>query len=164
MSDFLKKCTKNVLEKMNLFVVLQIVWIIEFHILAIFSAKDLLYSVTEEKIKVPPVIDEYSQMITNWLDTYKEFIFFMGIILIVVGISGTFFKHIPVLNKYKIIYTYSDFGLYAGCWILLIYYTYSIYMSMGKIFLAAPIIAYLLCLLIKKIKEWLEKQGITFAR
>ena len=57
---------------------------------------------------------------------------------------------------------YSDFGLYAGCWILLIFYTYSIYMSMGKFFLTAPIIAYLLYLLIKKIKEWLEKQGIEF--
>lgn len=35
-------------------------------------------------------------------------------------------------------------------------------MSMGKFFLTAPIIAYLLYLLIKKIKEWLEKQGIEF--
>lgn len=162
MSDFLKSCTKSVIEKINLFVVLQIVWIIEFHILAFFSAKDLIYSVTKEKIKVPPIIDIYSQMIMNWIDTYKEFIFFMGIIMIIVGISGTMFKRIPVLNKYKIIYTYSDFGLYAGCWILLIFYTYSIYIGMGKFFLTAPIIAYLLYLLIKKIKEWLEKQGIEF--
>lgn len=114
MNDFLKDCIKSVLEKMNLFMVLQIVWIIEFHVLAIFSAKDLIYCVTEEKIKIPPIIEEYSQMIVNWVDIYKEFIFFMGIILIVVGISGTFLKHIPVLNKYKIIYTYSDFGLYTG--------------------------------------------------
>lgn len=162
MSDFLKSCTKSVIEKINLFVVLQMVWIIEFHILAFFSAKDLIYSVTKEKIKVPPIIDIYSQMIMNWIDTYKEFIFFMGIIMIIVGISGTMFKRIPVLNKYKMIYTYSDFGLYAGCWILLIFYTYSIYMGMGKFFLTAPIIAYLLYLLIKKIKEWLEKQGIEF--
>lgn len=130
--------------------------------ISFFSAKDLIYSVTKEKIKVPPIIDIYSQMIMNWIDTYKEFIFFMGIIMIIVGISGTMFKRIPVLNKYKIIYTYSDFGLYAGCWILLIFYTYSIYMGMGKFFLTAPIIAYLLYLLIKKIKEWLEKQGIEF--
>lgn len=163
MSDFLKDCTKSVLEKMNLFVILQIVWIIEFHILAIFSAKDLFYSMTEEKIKEPPIIGGYSQMIANWMDAYKEFIFFMGIILIVVGISGTFLKHISVLSRYKIIYAYSDFGLYAGCWFLLIFYTYSIYMSMGKAFLAAPIIAYILYLLIKKIKEWLESKGITFA-
>ena len=162
MNDLLKDCTKSVLEKMNLFVVLQIVWIIEFHILAIFSAKDLICSVTEEKIKEPPIIEEYSQMIANWMDTYKEYIFFMGFILIVVGISGTFFKHIPVLNRYKIIYAYSDFGMYAGCWLLLIFFTYVIFMSMGKAFLIAPIIAYILYLLIKKIKEWLESQGITF--
>ena len=90
MSNFLKNCTESLLEKMNLFVVLQIVWIIEFHILAISSAKALIYIVTDEKTKVPPVIYEYSQIIMNWIDTYKEFMFFMGIILIVVGISGTF--------------------------------------------------------------------------
>mgnify|MGYP000941254270 FL=1 len=39
MSDFLKSCTKSVIEKINLFVVLQIVWIIEFHILAFFQQK-----------------------------------------------------------------------------------------------------------------------------
>lgn len=45
----MKDYTKSVLEKMNLFVILQIVWIIECHILAIFSAKDLFYDMTEEK-------------------------------------------------------------------------------------------------------------------
>ena len=163
MSDFFKDCTKSLLEKMNLFVILQIVWIIEFHILAIFSAENLFYDMTEEPIKEQPVIGEYSQRIANWMDTYKEFVFFMGIILIVVGISGTFLKHISFLRRYKIIYAYSDFGLYAGCWFLLMFYTYRIYMSMGKGFLAAPIIAYILYELIKKIKEWLESQGITLA-
>ncbi len=163
MSDFLKDCTKSVLEKMNLFVILQIIWIIEFNVLAIFSAKDLFYGMTEEKIKEPPIIEEYSKIIANWMYEYKEFILFMGIILIVVGISGTFIKHISVLSRYKIIYAYSDFGLYAGCWFLLIFYTYRIYMSMGKAFLLAPIIAYVLNELVKKIKEWLESQGITFA-
>ena len=62
MSDFLKDYTKSVLEKMNLFVILQIGWIIEFHILAIFSAKDLFYGMTEEKIKEPSIIGEYMQI------------------------------------------------------------------------------------------------------
>ena len=66
------------------------------------------------------------------------------------------------VNKYKIIYVYCDFGFYAGCWIILIYFTYSIYINMGEFFLTAPIIAYLLYMLKEKIKEWLEKQGITF--
>lgn len=163
MSDLLKDCTASVLEKMNLFVILQIVWIIEFHVLAIFSAEDLLCSMTGEEIKKPPIFAEYSQRIANWMDTYKEFILVMGIILIVVGISGTFLKHMPVLKNYKTIYTYSDFGLYAGCWLLLIFYTYEIYMCVGKAFLAAPIIAYILYELVKKLKEWLETKGITFA-
>lgn len=163
MNNLLKDCTKSVLEKMNLFVILQIGWIIEFHILAIFSAKDLFYNMVEEKIKEPSIIGEYSQMIANWMDEYKEFIFFMGMILIVVGISGTFLKHIYILSRYKVIYVYSDFGLCAGCWFLLMFYTYRIYMCIGKAFLTAPIIAYILYELIKKMKEWLESQGITFA-
>lgn len=164
MSDFLKDCTKSVLEKMNLFVVLQITWIIEFHVLAIFSAKDWFYGMTGEKVKEPAIIGEYSQKIANWVDTYNDFIFFTGIILIIVGISGAFFKLIPVLNRYKIIYTYSDFGFYAGCWFLLMSYTYSIYLCMGRCFLLAPIIAYIVYLIIRKINEWLESKGITFSR
>jgi hypothetical protein len=162
MSDLLKDCTKSVLEKMNLFVVLQIVWIIEFHILAIFSAKDLICSVTEAKIKEPPIIEEYSQMIANWMEAYNEYIFIIAIILIIVGMSGAFFKLIPVLSKYKIVYAYSDFGLYAGCWLFLTIFTYDTYICMGKAFLIAPVIAYILYLLVKKIKVWLESKGITF--
>lgn len=162
MSDFFKKGIKSVLEKKNLFVILQIVWIIEFYILAIFSAKDLLCFVTKEKIKEPQVIETYSRMIVNWLDTYNEYILIMGIILFFVGLSGAFFKLIPILNKYTIIYTYSDFGLYAGWWLLVIYGTYVVFMSMGKAFLIAPVIAYVLYLLIKKMNEWLESKGITF--
>ena len=80
MSDLLKDCTKSVLEKMNLFVVLQIVWIIEFYILAIFSAKDLICSVTEEKSKELSIIEEYGQMIEKWMIAYNEYILIMGII------------------------------------------------------------------------------------
>ena len=76
MSDVLKTCAKSVLEKMNLFVVLQIAWIIEFHILAIFSTKYWFYGMTEEQMKVPAIIGEYSQKIANWMDTYNDFIFF----------------------------------------------------------------------------------------
>lgn len=164
MSDFLKDCTKSVLEKMNLFVVLQITWIIEFHILAIFSVKHWFYGMTEEQVKVPAIIGEYSQKIANWMNTYNDFVFFMGIILIIVGISGTFLKLIPVLNRYKIICTYSDFGFYAGGWFLLMSYTYSIYLCMGRWFLLAPIIAYILYSRIRKLNEWLESKGITFSR
>lgn len=109
MSDLLKDCTKSVLEKMNLFVLLQIVWIIEFYILAIFSAEDLLCSIAGEKIKKPPIVVGYSQKIMDWMDTYKEFIFIIAVILIVVGILGIFWKHMPVLKNYKTIYMYSDF-------------------------------------------------------
>ena len=105
----------------------------------------------------------YTPTVPNTAMSNSTTLFFIGIILIVVGISGTFLKHISVLGRYKIIYAYSDFGLYAGCWFLLIFYTYRIYVCMGKNFLLAPVIAYILYKLIKKIKEWLESQGITFA-
>ena len=48
MGNFMKDCTKSVLEKMNVFVILQIVWIIEFHILGLFSVEDLLCSIVGE--------------------------------------------------------------------------------------------------------------------
>lgn len=132
----------------------------EFHILAIFLAKELLNSVAKKIIEEPLIIKKYCQMAANCMDAYNKYIFIMGIILIIVGISGVFFKLIPVLNKYKIVYAYSDFGFYAGCWLLLIFFTYYIYISMGKAFLAAPVIAYILYLLEKNV--WLESNGIIF--
>lgn len=163
MGNLLKDCSKSVLEKMNLFVIFQIVWIIEFHILGIFSVEDLVCSMVGEEIKKPQIIAEYSQKIANWMDTYKGFILAMGIVLILVGISGTLFKHMPILENYNTVNIYSDFGLYAGLWLLLIFYTYDIYMCMGKTFLIAPVIVYILFEFIKKIKEWLETKGITFS-
>ncbi|MBQ8627640.1 MAG: hypothetical protein IJ419_15980 [Agathobacter sp.] len=164
MSDVLKTCAKSVFEKMNLFVIFQVVWIIEFHILAVFSVNDWFDGITGEQVKVPAIIGEYSQKIANWMDTYNIFVFFMGIVLIIIGISGAFLKTIPVLNRYKIICTYSDFGFYAGGWFLLIHFTYSIYLCMGRWFLLAPIIAYILYSRIRKLNEWLESKGITFSR
>jgi len=163
MGNLMKDCTKSVLEKMNVFVILQIVWIIEFHILGIFSVEDLVCSMVGEEIKKPQIIVEYSQKVANWMDTYKGFILAMGIVLILVGISGTLFKYMPILENYYTIYLYSDFGLYAGLWILLIFYTYHIYICMGKAFLIAPIIVHILFVIIKKVKEWLETKGITFS-
>lgn len=162
MNDILKDCTKTVLEKMNLFVVLQIIWMIEFHILSIFSIKDFFNSVIKEEIKEPPIIKEYNQVIADWLDTYNEYVLFMGIIFIIVGILGSCLKQITVLNRYKIVYTYLDFGLYAGGWFVLIFGTYRTYAHMGKLFGLAPIIAVVLCFFIKNIIKWLELQGITF--
>lgn len=164
MGNVLKTCAKSVFEIMNLFIIFQVVWIIEFHILAVFSVNDWLCAITGEQFKVPEIIGEYSQKIANCMDTYNFFVFFTGIALIIIGISGAFFKQIPVLNEYKIICTYSDFGIYAGGWFLLIYFTYSIYLCMGRYFLLAPIIAYIFCSRIRKLKEWLESKGITFSR
>lgn len=162
MIDLLKNGAKSMLEKKNLFVLLQIMWLIEFHFLAILSAKNLICWTFNIQIYEPSIIQKYSQEIVNWIDTYKEYIEIMGIVLLLVGFSGSFLKFIPLFNTYTIINLYSDFGLYAGCWFLLMFFTYKIYMSLGRAFLIAPIIAYLLFLVLKQVKEWFKSKGITF--
>lgn len=158
----LEECTKNMIKKMNLFVILQFIWIVEFYFLAFLATNDFFCNKIGKQIVEPHVIKVYSQIILNWIQTYNGYLLFTGIIFLVVGLSGMFFKFIPCLNQYQIIYIYSDFGLYAGCWILLIYFTYKIYENLMIFFLLMPIVVWLLFILINKIKEILELHGITF--
>lgn len=162
MIDFFTNSTKSIVEKKNPFVILQILWIFEFYVLDVSSVKELLRFITKEEIQELQIVEDYRQTIINWIDKYNEYIFMMGIILLVVGVSGSVFIYIPFLSRYRIIYMYSDFGLYAGFWIFLMCFTYKIFVCMGKVFFISPIIVYVTFLFVKKIKEWLETNGVTF--
>lgn len=158
MSETIKDFTKSVIEKTNLFILLQIVWLVEFYVLAILAGKTCLEDVFHANVNPPAVITKYSDMILEWMMKYNQYIFLLAIIMFFVGLSGSCFMHIEVLRKYRLIYTYSDFGLYAGIWILLIYFTYKIYEVLNAWFLCAPFIALLICELIKIVKDWLKEK------
>lgn len=162
MSETIKDFAKSVIEKTNLFILLQIVWLVEFYVLAIFAGKIFLEDLFRANINSPAVITKYSNMILEWMTEYNQYIAILAIIMLFAGLSGSCFMHIGELRKYKLIYTYSDFGLYAGIWMLLIHFTYKIYEVLNAWFLIVPFLALLIFEAIKKARDWLKTKGITF--
>ena len=73
---------------------------------SILGDKELFCNKIGKQIVEPHVIEVYSQIILNWIQTYNGYLLFTGIIFLIVGLSGMFFKLIPCLNQYQIIYIY----------------------------------------------------------
>lgn len=164
MNEVVKGYAKGVIEKLNLFVLLQVIWLVEFYMLAAFSAKTFLENVFKINIDLPVVLSKYSDMIFKWMAEYNQFLFVLAIIMFITGLSGSCFMNISVLKKYKMIYQYSDFGIYAGAWMFFIFMTYRLYIDLNGWFLVVPLVALIICAVIKEIKEALESKGIEFSK
>lgn len=164
MNEVVKDYVKGVIEKLNLFILLQVVWLVEFYVLAAFAAKTCLENVLQISIDIPVAITKYSDKIFEWMAEYNQFLLFLAIIMFLVGLSGMCFTGVEILKKYKLIYQYSDFGVYAGAWMFFIFMTYRLYIKFNGWFLILPLIALIICALSKKIKEVLESKGIEFSK
>lgn len=121
MDDIAKTCTNSIIEKFNLFKFFQIVWLIEFHLLAIFSGIEAIEHMFKISIKMPSIITEYGAKILDWMTEYESYALSMSIVAFIVGFAGWCFTRILFLSKYDLVRTYSDFGLYAGRWLLLFF-------------------------------------------
>lgn len=153
MSDSIKQSVKSIIEKFNLFVFLQILWIVEYHFLALLSIRRVLEYILNVKIKEPSLIAEFCGKITNWMSEYNIYTLYLSIMFLIVGLSGWCFIH-TFLRKYNIIIMYSDFGIYAGSWLLLIFSTYKIYILFDGWFLLAPLVL----LIVNKIIDYLKEK------
>ena len=151
MNDVIVSCFKNTVEKLNLYKILQIVWLVEFYFLAIFSGKQAFEKVLGISINEPALISKYSTKIFNWLTEYNAFIFYLAIILLIVGLSGGSAAKMPFLKGYKLIHLYVDIGWYSGGWLILISITYWAYIKLNAWFVFIPIIIDLVCKLFKKL-------------
>lgn len=153
---------KEIIKKMNLYIIFQAIWLFEFYVLAAFAGTSLFEKICKNKVQIPDIITEYGKLFLDFMKNYNSYVGMCGIILLTIGISGTFFKEIPFLGRYKLIQSYCDFGLYASGWCLIIFFTYKLYKLLDIFFLPAPFLLWLLFLLLKKVKLFLEEHGITF--
>ncbi len=159
MNDVIASCLKNIVKKLNLYKILQIFWLIEFYFLAIFSGKKAFENIFDTPINEPQVISKYSTKIFDLLSEYNSYIFYLAIILLLVGLSGNCVAKLPFLKGYKLIHLYMDIGWYSGGWLVLISFTYWAYTELNSWFLFAPLIVYLLG---KLLKSLLDKFILSF--
>lgn len=157
-SNAVKDYAKNVIEKLNLFKLLQLIWLIEFHLLAFLSVKYAVNNVFNVMVNEPPIITKFCQQAINWMDKYEGYLFYVSIASLVIGLSGVCLIQIPIFRKYKLIYEYTDFGLYACAWLFFIWVTYRLFIITNAWFLVIPVVVFILYTAITKL---LEKLGIS---
>lgn len=158
MNDAIVSYLKSAVQKLNLYKVLQVLWLIEFYFLAIFSGKHAFEKIFKISINEPQLISKYSIEVFNWLSEYNSYIFFLAMILLVVGMSGGCVAKLPVLRDYKLIHLYADIGWYSGGWLILIFLTYWAYTQLDAWFVFIPMIVYIACKGLKKVSDGLFRK------
>ncbi len=144
---------KSVAEKLNLFTLLQAVWLVEFYLLSVLSIIAFLMNLGGGEIKEPQLFI-YVDEINIWISEYGMFIFYIVIALIFTGVIGALVSRIPLLGQYMLIVKYADYGLYAGAWLLFIAGTYWLYM---KLKVCALLIFIAIWALFELLKRFVEK-------
>jgi len=152
---------KGILEKINLFIALQILWLIELYYLGINVALNILKNLMGLNFEIPIQIIGYNNNILGYLNNYKSLGFALAIAFFICGFFGEFIRNISVLSKYKLINMYADFGIYCGTWLLLIYYTYCVYEFSRNWFIVIPVIIWGIIEIKEKVVRWLNDKGIT---
>ena len=145
----------------NVYVLLQLFWILEYYVLAIVSVIEGIETILQHKIKVPSFLTVYGERISEIIDEYSEFFLLIPIAFIVAGLCGDCFKYVFKLKEYMNVYQYCDFGLYAGGWLLFIMVTYVVYSYLhGWFALLYSLALFLLSGGIQKLLDIMEAHGI----
>lgn len=143
----------NILKKLNMFTVFQVGWLIEIYYLGLNA---LLNSEVAKEMfpdfELPYIAEKYNSLILDYFSKWENFIFVLAIGMFVCGFTFCILKAIPGISNYNIINMYSEYGGYAGAWLMLIYASYWLYSKLGALSLFVPMVIYLIIEGLKKLK------------
>lgn len=152
---------KVLFKKLNLYTILQVAWLIELYYLGINSIYNLArkYNIIPER-KIPSLALEYNKIILGYFNDWSYFIIFIAITISICGLSILFVRFIPKISEYNLLYWYSSYGVTLGGWLILIFFTYKLYLYTNISFMLTPILAFMLLevckFLLKIVKEKLN--------
>ena len=163
----MKKYFKNGAKKLNLYTMLQVMWILELYYLGANEIYEFLVENPQiikgfniDTICLPKEIAIYNNLIKEYFSSWSSFVIFFAIAMIICGVCFTFIRLIPVLRDYRLIYVYSSYGAVVGTWLILIYFTYYLYLKIGIIFMIIPIFISMGLIAIEKLKKYLKRSPI----
>ena len=166
-NNCMKKYFKNGTKKLNLYTILQVMWMIELYYLGTNAIYEFL--VENPKINkdfniatiyLPKEIETYNNLIKEYFSSWSSFVIFFAIAMIICGICFAFIRLIPVLGDYRLIYSYSSYGIVVGGWLILIYCTYYLYLNIGILFMTLPIFISMGVIAIENLKKYLKRSPI----
>lgn len=149
---------------LNLFSAFPAAWILSMYYFGINAILNIILHLEPKvKLEISQSILEYNNIIMSYFMEYEFTGIFLGLSLILCGVAFGIIQKLPILKSYKIINNYSDYGLFAGGWLLGLSVTYYIYKNWGIIVLIAPIIVFSTIHIFKKFDDFLYEQfDITF--
>ena len=139
--------------KKNIFILLQIIWIIEFYILGFLAIDSAIKKIFDIENMRYEIIENICYSVVDKINQYEEYIVYLAVVILIVGLMGIFVNFIPILSDHRVIIMDCDAGISIGVWLLLIYITYKIYSIWKLLVLLAPLIVYGITYIIK------EKRG-----
>lgn len=150
MEGYLKKAGEELIKKLNLFKIVQVIFVIELYYLAFNSLLNLLIKIN---IFIPVEICKYNTMILDYFQKYKGFVGLLAFGLFIYGLTFKLLNFTPILKNYEVILIYGDSGIFIGLWLILIYITYKAYLFLNVWFI---IYIPLLCITLNTIKKILK--------
>lgn len=156
----------NLLQKLNLFTIFHAVWLIEMYYLGVNTLFNYaIYLDPGVPKKIPIIVLKYNEVILAYFTEYYEFVYLVALGVFICGICIAIVKVLPVFGKYRLIKMYSDYGVYSGLWLFIIFVTYKMYIAFKIGFLFSPMLVFIFVELLKKFNNYLEeKTGITFLK
>ncbi|MYL57385.1 hypothetical protein GLW20_07685 [Virgibacillus halodenitrificans] len=127
------------LQKLNIYIIPQYLWLILLYYLMINTFYNLLIKFKENnpeiKIDFPDEFKSLNETILNTLSDWSIFFLFLSIALFFSGISIAFIYYLPVIRKNIKLAVTGSIGIELGLWLLLITVTYFLFKSLSWFFL-----------------------------
>ena len=164
MKEGIKTTLKEAVKALNAYTVFQFAWLIELYYLGVnilFAKRVLVQEIISgfgaedgSLFPVPEAVTKWNDLILNSLNTYMPTLLLLAVSLFLLGLLFSLFQ-LSFLEKYNNIFNYSGFGLYAGEWLFIIWFTYSAYSDAPLLFLLLAPASACLHVLVDKIKSHL---------
>lgn len=166
-TNSMEKYLKSGAKKLNLYTILQVMWILELYYLGANAIYEFLVVNPQIKeqfnfytVELPKEIEMYNNIIKEYFSSWSSFIIFFAVAMIICGVFFTFIRLIPRLGDYRLIYRYSSYGMVAGWWLILIYLTYYLYLNIGIFFMTLPMVISMGIMVIDRFKKYLKGSPI----
>lgn len=142
---------KMMSKNFNIFKIVQFIWIVELYFLGLNAVKDVVLNFNIKYNLGEKIILNYDRLVFNYFREYNTILIFIAGSLIIVGFFNMCIREINILRDYRFIVDYCDIGMYLGGWLMLICFTYLIYMWFNWMFIFLFFVIYLFKSIITKI-------------
>jgi len=122
-----KKYLKDILNKLDIYAIFQIFWLLEVYYLMANSMVNIIAIMQKDNSiisSIPETVVIYNNLILKYFEEWSRFISYLALILFISGFILSFVRIIPIISNYNLVRMNCEWGIYSGLWLILIYCTY----------------------------------------